>query len=55
MENDVCADYLFLQQAKLYCANKGFENTTFNNISIITIPELFMNKVSCHGFVNDKN
>ena len=55
MENDVCDAYLFLQQAKLYCANKRFENTTFNKFSGITIPELLMNIISCHGFVNDKN
>ena len=38
MDNYVCVDYLFLQQAKIYLVNKGFKNTTFNDISVIRIP-----------------
>ena len=38
MDNYVCVDSLFLQQAKIYLVNKGFKNTTFNDISVIRIP-----------------
>ena len=48
----MCVYYLFLQPAKLSLAYKGFENTTFNDISGIGIPGLLMNIISCHGFVN---
>ena len=53
MDNDACDDYMCCQQAKLHVANKDFENKTFNDISGIRIPELFMNIISCHRFVNN--
>ena len=42
-------------QTKIYInfANKVFENTTYNDISIIDIIEQLMNIISCHGFVNN--
>ena len=53
MDNYLCANHLCFQKARLHFSNKGFENTTFNDISGIIIPELLMNIISCHGFVND--
>ena len=53
MKNYVCAYYLYFPQTKLHVANKGFENITYNDISGISIPELLMNIISCHGFVNN--
>ena len=54
-DNYPCINYLCLQQAKIYLENKVFENTTFNDISEIIIPELLMNSMSCHGFVNKRS
>ena len=53
MESYACDDYLCCQQAKLHVDNKGVENKTFNDISGIGIPELLMNIISCHRFVNN--
>ena len=41
-----------LQKYPLYLEHKGFENRKLNDISGIGIPELLMNIMSCHGFVN---
>ena len=32
---------------------KGFENITYKTVSVIRIPELLTNIISCHGFVNN--
>ena len=53
INNYGCADYLCCHKNKLHVANKGFENTTYNDISGIGIPELLMNIISCRGFVNN--
>ena len=55
MDNYLCNDSLFLQQAKLSLKNKGFENTTFNDILGTGIPSLIINIMYCHEFVNDNN
>ena len=52
-DNYLCDDYTCLQQAGLSLACKVFENTTFKDISNISIPELLMNIMSCNGFVKD--
>ena len=44
-----------LKQAQISVTNKGYENTTLNDISGIIFPELVMNIMSCHGFVNENN
>ena len=56
MDNYIYVDYLCCLQNKLHVnfENKGFENTTYNAVSGIEIPELLINIISCHGFVNDK-
>ena len=40
--NYVCADYMCCLQTKIFVANKGVENTTYNDISGIGIPELLI-------------
>ena len=42
-----------LQYVGINIANKGFENTTYNDILGIGIIEILMSIISCHGFVND--
>ena len=52
LDNDVCADYICCPQTKLCVSNEGFENTTYNNVSVIGILELLININSCNDFVN---
>ena len=40
MDNYLRADYLCCKQTKFHVENKSFENTTFNYISEIKIPEI---------------
>ena len=40
IENYVCADYLCCTQTKLHVADKVVENTTYNGILGIGIPEI---------------
>ena len=54
MYNYICVGFVCLQKAKLSLEHKGFENTTFNYISIIVIPELLIKIISCCGFANYK-
>ena len=35
--------------------HKGFEDTSYNEISVIVIPDLLMNIVSYHGFAKENN
>ena len=49
-ENYACDDYLCSKEAKLHVANKGFENTTYNNISGIGIPERLLKKIHVMDF-----
>ena len=53
IDNYVCTDYLYCPQTKLNVSNKWFENTTYNDISVIGIPELLMNFISYHRFANN--
>ena len=55
MDKYVCVDYLCSTQTKLYITSKGqgFENRTYNAVSGIGIPELLLNIISCHVFVNN--
>ena len=41
-------------QTKLHIGNKIFENTIYNDILGIGIPELLMNIISCHVILNKK-
>ena len=42
VDNYVCYGYMCCMQNKLLVSNKVFENTTYNDISGIGIPELLM-------------
>ena len=55
MENYVCVDYLCCTQNKIHVTSKGqgFENRTRSAVSRIEIPELLINIIPCHGFVNN--
>ena len=53
IDNYVCANYLYFQKNKPHFSDKLFESITLNNISVIGIPELLMNVISCHGFLNN--
>ena len=57
MDNFVCVDYICWQEKKLYVTNKGqvFENRTYNDVSGVGIPELLMNIIWCHVFLNNTN
>ena len=56
MENYVCVDYLCCPETKLPVTSKGqvFENRTYYAVSGISITELLMIIISCHGFVKNK-
>ena len=55
MDNYVRVDHLCFPQAKLHVTNKGqvFEKRTYNSVSVIFIPELLLNIISCHGFLRN--
>ena len=53
MENYICAYYLCSPQTKAHVSNELFENTTYNDISLIVIIELLMNIISCNGLVKN--
>ena len=52
----MCVDYFSLQrEIKLSSSHRGFEYTSFDELSGICIPANLLNVVSCYGFVQDKN
>ena len=56
LEKYVCVDYFCLQtEQKILLPHKGFEDTSFYELSVISIPERLLNIVSCCGFVKDNN
>ena len=57
VDNYVCIDYLLFQSKTLssISSQKTFEQTSFNILLGIGIPELLMNLVSCHGFMKKPN
>ena len=51
-----CVDYLGLQRkTKLSSSHRNFEDNSFEELSVIGIPEILFNIVSCYGFFQDKN
>ena len=50
LENYACVDYLCLKK-DFFLSQKGFEYTSFDEISGIGIPEILLNIVSCYGFL----
>ena len=53
IENYVCIDYLSCQSKTLSTiySNRIFKQTSFNILLGIGIPELLLNLVPCHGFM----
>ena len=45
-------DYLGLIQEKLSKHDDNFKKTKFDDLSRLGIPEILMNIMSCHGFLN---
>ena len=57
IENYVCIDYLSCQSkiSSSISWDPTFEQTSFNILLAIGIPELLLNQVSCHGFMKKIN
>ena len=57
IDNYVCIEYLSCQSKKLstITSKKTFEQTRFNILLGIGIPELLLNLVSCHGLMKKFN
>ena len=57
IDNYVCIDYLSCQLKTLSSISyePTFEQTSFNILISIGIPELLLNLVSCHGFMKKPN
>ena len=57
MDNYVCIDYLSCKLKTLSSISSKliFEQTSFNILLGIGIPELLLNLVSCHGFMKKPN
>ena len=54
IHNKFFLDYMFLQiYPKLYSFDQLFEDTYYNSINVIFIPEVLMNIVSCHKFLKE--
>ena len=53
IDNYVCIDYISCQSKTLsrISSKPTFEQTSFNILISIGIPELLLNLVSCHGFI----
>ena len=47
----ICLDDLVLIQENLSKHDNNFKNIKFNNLSGLVITDIFMNIMSCHGFV----
>ena len=54
-EKYVCVDYLCCLKTKLHVTGRGqgSESIRYFSVSGIFIPEILMNIISCHGFVNN--
>ena len=56
IEKYICVDYLSLQrEPKLSSSHKKFEDTLFDELSVIGIPEILLKIVSCYSFVQEDN
>ena len=57
IENYVCIDYICCHSKKLsfISSAKIFEETSYNELLGIGIPELLMNLISCHVFMKKTN
>ena len=57
IDNYVCIDYLSCQPKQIceISSNPSFKETIFNLLLGIDIPELLLNLLSCHVFMNKSN
>ena len=57
IENYVLIDYIYCQSKTLsrISSNRIFEQTSFNILLSIGIPEVLLNLISCHGFIEKPN
>ena len=52
----MCVDYVCLQrEANLSLLNKVFEDTSFNELTGIGIPERLLRIFSCYGYIQDED
>ena len=55
IEEYVCVDYLSPQKEPEYSSSyRNFEDTSFYELSGISIPEILLNILYCYGFVQGK-
>ena len=56
-KNYVCINYMLFQPKTLISMSSKptFEHTSSNILLVIGIPELLLNRVSCHGFTKNPN
>ena len=47
----ICLDYLDLLQEKLSKHDNNFKDTKFDYFTVLGIPDILINIISCHGFV----
>ena len=57
IENYVCIDYLccHFKNLSVISSDKISEEASYNGLLSMGIPDLFMNLVSCHGFMEKQN
>ena len=61
IEKYVCIDYLCTLNKRLSELKIGttflhkHDNKIYNNLFVIGIPDIIMNMVSCHGFINNND
>ena len=52
----MCVDYLSIQiEPEFSSSHRGFEDTSFDELSGIGIPDILLNVVLCYGFVKGYN
>ena len=54
LDNYVCIEYFFhIKMIKASLSHREFEHTSYDELSVIGITEMFYNIVSCYGFVQE--
>ena len=51
INNYICIGYMIMMQDNLSNHDNNFKNTKLNNVSGLGIPDVLMNIMSCHGFL----
>ena len=52
IDDYICLDYLVLLKENLSKHDNNFEKNKFRDLSALGIPDICMNIMSCHGFLN---